>query len=578
MPSEKSEGTFPVGKKGSRPPVGVGFVVEGEMSKMKKEHLAYMKKQGIGGATADVSRTPIQFLDVARFDPILFFIQHRDRKELNFRLRYYYEFQPLVNNAINLHSSFPVSDFVLVCGDSKIQQYYNDFKDDIALIQLLIDILKDYWLLGESFTHGRWDDIAKTWTNFIMFPPENIVVKGVHVIDNPILYLEVNEGLRKLVTSQDAIDKALVKLIDPSIVGKIETGANIPLERWCTTHMARKTSRYDLRGTSIVKSILKDLMYEDKLRLLQFTFADRHMFPLKIFKLGNPQTGWVPSRKHFDALRDLLISAQNDPDFNIIFHHGLQVDYIGTKDKIANLVPEFEFVENRILTGLFTNKAITHGEGPTYANASVAMRVLMNRYLVIRNLLEQFMKVKVFKKIAEARAYYKSDTTNSSGQKQERVQGKYKVLDLPRIKWRKLNLLDNTQQQQMMMNLRKDKQLDHASLMEMFDHDPETIVEALKKEESTIVDAAYIKAREAFVKDPAVAEQILRGEKGPKLELESEEDEGKKKPKGEVTPSSSGGAGGAGGGGGVTPPALDDTEGIKDEKVPEEEAIPEVKE
>ena len=65
------------------------------------------------GGFSDSFNTPIQFLDPAYFDPILFFIQHRDRKELNFRLRYYYEYDELVGNAIDLHSEFPLSDFRL---------------------------------------------------------------------------------------------------------------------------------------------------------------------------------------------------------------------------------------------------------------------------------------------------------------------------------------------------------------------------------------------------------------------------------------------------------------------------------
>lgn len=50
------------------------------------------KMQGMLKQGADVARTSIQFLDPAYFDPILFFVQHRDRKELNFRLRYYTQY------------------------------------------------------------------------------------------------------------------------------------------------------------------------------------------------------------------------------------------------------------------------------------------------------------------------------------------------------------------------------------------------------------------------------------------------------------------------------------------------------
>lgn len=484
-------------------------------SKMPPEVAGMIKE----GTLSDTVRTPIQFIDTAYFDPILFFIQHRDRKELNFRLRYYYEFHPLVHNAIDLHSQFPLSDFALVCGDSHIQQWYNDYKDDIELLNLLMDILHDYWLLGEAFNYGHWDAADKCWKYFTMYPPEKITMKSTYVTPYPLLFLEVDNELKKVVQSTNDIDREITRMMDPRVAAAIQNGNKILLPNWQTSHFCKKVSRYDLRGTSIVKSVLKDLLYEDKLRLLQFTFADRHMFPLKIFKLGNPQTGWIPGRKHFEALRDLLISAANDPDFNIIFHHGLEVEYIGTKDKIAPLTPEFEFVENRILTGLFTNKAITRGESVTYANANVSVRVLMHRYLVIRDQLELMMRNKIFAPIAKARGYYKSDTAGSSGLAQVNISGKYKVLDLPKVKWQKLNLLDDTQQKNFLMQLRNKLQVPMKLMCEVFDLEYEDTKRHLRDEEGTVFDPAYDKARQAKASDEFVAEQILQGKKGDELKL-----------------------------------------------------------
>lgn len=924
------------------------------------------------GALADVSRTPIQFIDVARFDPILFHIQHRDRKELNFRLRYYFEFDALVHNAICLHSEFPLSAFILECGDSKIQQFYNDHGEDIGLLQLLIDIGREFWMLGEAIPHGQWNDFEKKWSYFMLFPPENVQFKATYILPEPLMFLDVDDELKRIVKSGSAVDEALKKMMSPELVAKIESDKQILLSPATTSHIARKVARYDLRGTSIIKACLKDLMYMDKLRLLQFTICDRHMFPLKIFKLGNPQsvegnhhiflkkenntnvltfddawrqysgkikkfeggtevrdvlshnlytmsldkegnqkwvrvtdilrhptpkdmvevktpvsttrattahgflwlnpstlefekvspeqlrgrenpavvsvdkldftidsanwdgikltpdlayflglwtadgclgglkykgvsifntnpgivsrmkqlerldcvdyiktvqgyspgsakvwyhspklknalvklyeghkiklnnynktgvesfpqeilfnkrdtivgsmlagqidgdgsvsseslevvisrscslklmhqlslslltrgitsrvveckrgekstralymiivsgkknleelynlvhlylahsekikqfdsliakvkdrsyrdqfrnvydvdnnvkdelfdhktlgslglvrldrtrmsaqvvaekgvseevkdrllkhtcvsvrsiedvvgeseyvydlileeephtylvagkgwlpvhnTGWIPSRKHFDTLRELLIAQANDPDFNIIWHHGLQVEIIGTKDKIWNLIPEFDWVEKRILTALFTNEAITHGSGPTYSNASVAMRAMMHRYLLMRDQLSTWMRDKIWKPIATAREYYKTDSTNSAPE-HIRKQGKYYALDLPRPKWKKLNLLDNQSQQQYMMTLRDKMQLDHKTLMEMFDFDPAVIVQRLKEEEGKIIDPAYIKARATMSGKDEGAEQILKGAKGSEMEV-----------------------------------------------------------
>ena len=872
-------------------PMGIGFKTP------SNKQLGDMIRQG-----TDTTRTPIQFIDVARFDPILFYIQHRDRKELNFRLRYYYEFHPIVHNGISLHTELPLSDFVLQSSNSQFQYYYNDFKDTIGLLQLLKDILQDYFLLGEVFPHGYWNDYEKTWSHFILFPPENVSLRATYILPDPIMMLDVDEELKRIVTSGKGVDEQLTKMMDPVLVDQIAGGKQLLLKSWNTSHLSRKTARYDLRGTSILKSALKWLMLEDKLMLLKFTQIDRSVYPLKIFKVGNPATGWIPNRKHFEALRNLLISASNDPDFNIIYHHGLTVEFHTQHDKIANLKEDFELCENRILAALFSNKSLIHAEGPcldpeteiltekgfkkywevedgekigtfnkdteeleyqhfknrivrdfegdlisfqtskldmvttpnhrmwvqkrnwlnkfndweilpadklergtkkfrsvvkwrgeepsdyielgnyricvedylrlvgyyvsegfinrsqsdgkeprgvsfsqsefrkrskwlsalteswtyaamekvfnrlpfkvvsdscsgrkkgwrvqdrdiakhfydnfgggskdkhlnnfvknlppkyleilieamvlgdgsiektpkgythrsyfsiskklsddlyeivfkagyaptqhrysieggnakyvvyfsdspigkfpnlefkqgknggyermpykgkvwcfevpnellivrrngkivvtgnTYSNASVAMRALMSRYSAIRDLLNRWMKVKVFTPLARSRGYYRSDTTGSSGQKQERVQGRYKILDLPTPHWKKLNLLDNTQQQTFMQNLRDKGQISHKTMMDIFDLDFVEETAQLEKEDNTIIDPNFIDTKAAFNKEPEVAEQILQGKKSKLLKLTSDEEKKSKSKGGKKKP-----AGGMGGGGG----------------------------
>ncbi len=504
------------GKKKQRYPMGLGFKTP------LPSKVEAMVRQG-----ADVTRTPIQFIDVARFDPILFYIQHRDRKELNFRLRYYYEFHPIVHNGISLHNTFPLSDFVLQCEGTGHQNYYNDFKDEIGLLQLLMDISQDYWLLGEAFVHGKWDDFNKQWSHFMLFPPENVTMKSTYILPEPIMFLDVDDELKRLVKSQKLVDIEMQKMMDPNLVNKIAENKQILLKNWNTTHIARKTARYDLRGTSILKSCLKWLMLEDKLMLLKFTQIDRSTFPLKIFKVGNPATGWIPGKKHFENLRDLLISSSNDPDFNLIYHHGLSVEFHTMHDKIANLLPDFDLCEKRILSALFINKALLHGEGPNFANASVAMRALMSRYLLQRDLLTRWMKVKVLKPLAKARGYYKTADSNDPSQEHIRYQGKYYALDVPTPKWKKLNLLDNTQQQNFMNALRDKMQISHKTLMDMYDQNYEEELKRLEEEDNTYVDPAFHEAKKSQIGEKIVAEQVLKGTKSKDLKLVAK---GKKEP------------------------------------------------
>ena len=482
------------------------------------------------GDISDTIRTPIQFLDPAYFDPILFFIQHRDRKELNFRLRYYYEYDEYIGPLIDLHSTFPLSDFKVQCADASIQRQYEDLKDRIELLTLLQDISKDYWMLGESFPYGRWNDSEKTWDFFSLIPPEKVELRSSYITPNPIIVLQVDDQLKKLVNSGDEVDQTIVRMMDADVVEKMKSQNYIVLPPWQVTHFAKKTSRTDLRGTSVLKRALKALLYKDKLRLLQFTVVDRFMSPIKIWKLGNPQTGWIPNKAHFEMLRQLLVSASNDPDFNIIFHHGLTTEFIDQKSKVENLIPHLDWCNKMIMAALFSNEALMSGSGVTYANANVSVRVLMHRYMVHRSQLELFVNNKIFMPVAKARGYWIPDTTGNKGPSTN-INGKYKILDMPKMRWSKLNLIDDTSQKQFIMRLYEKGTIPHRLIADIFDLEENDLRHQLDEEQSTVVDPLYVKARQDALGSAAVRDQVLKGKKTSDWILKAEKDEDKSKVK-----------------------------------------------
>jgi hypothetical protein len=137
----------------------------------------------------------------------------------------------------------------------------------------------------------------------------------------------------------------------------------------------------------------------------------------------------------------------------------LEVDYVGYTGKILPVVPEFQFVEDRILTALYTNKALTHGEGPTYANASIAMEALQGRYLAKREKLEEFVKKKIFTKIAIQNGFFKplpQAATNGTGPYIGRSHSeKDRQPNVPSLEWKqKLQLVEDTGKKQMIIALR----------------------------------------------------------------------------------------------------------------------------
>lgn len=472
-----------------------------------------MKREGSSGV-ADVSRTNTNFADPAYFDPLLFFIQHRDRRELNFRLRHAYEYEPVVGNLIDLHRTMPLSDYRLVCRDKTIESEFHSFAEQAELLTLSSYILGDYFLLGEAVLWKVWDDYNKTWKTITLLPPEKIELRKTYLTKTPLMLLHVDSDLKRLVQSADPVDQEITKQMDPSLVEKIRTKDRIALPPHQAVHFANKTSESDLRGTSILKRGLYALLLKYKLRMLHSTYIDRGTFPLKIFKVGHPESKWVPSRSHFDALRNMLAAAANDPDFNIIYHYGLNVEYHGAKDKWENLLPHYDWCDKEIMTALFGNDALMQSKGTTFSNANVSVRVLMSRYQTIRSQLELVWKNHIFRQMAEARGYWLPDRTGNTGDLPTRQKnGKLYYLDIPNFKWAKLNLLDDTAQKQFLVRMREKLEIPHKTICEVFDLDAEEIRQQLRDEQGTEVDPVWIETKRKAAQLPTVLSQVLQGRK-----------------------------------------------------------------
>ena len=500
-----------------------------------------------------VSRTPLLYVD-PMFDPILFLFPKDRIDEINKRLRHYYETNAIVGSAIDLHSSLPLSDFYLECEDPETERYWNDFKDRSGLLEYLRCMVHDYFLLGESVGLPIWDANNYEFSHFNQYPPENVDIFRTYVTPTAFFMLKPDPKLAEKVQSSNAADKTLLGMMPADYVESLKEGRPYLLgSDKKVIYLARQSTKYRNRGVSLLSRILKDLLYRDKLRLLQLTFVDRHFQPIKIFKLGSESRGWIPNKKHFVKLQQLLAQASGDPDFNILFHFGLTVDYVGTKDKIWNLIPEFEWIDKQLMAGLFVNEEIIHGGLPSAVRDTVNLRTLMHRYQDIREKVERIMITHVFLPIARARGFYKKgmhlrakeqDKMVRIGANGPEVEGAYldkengiyriansrhagldlSCYDLPRPIWRKLNLVNNLSEQQVLINMESEGKFPIEMIYDMMGFDPKIIKSKLQAQYSTPLDPVWRRIRESIAETKQVRLQVLRGKKPNEWKIEPGQD------------------------------------------------------
>ena len=581
------------------------------------------------------------------------------------------------------NSEFPLSDFELRCSDKGIEQYYNDLKEKINLLKIMVELNRDYWLLGEGFEYGNWDENNFEWISFNQYPPENIDVYRTYVGPGVVYYLKADEELKRIINSPREVDRAIANLVPEEFREHVRAGKPYLLANERVIHFARRPSGYSLRGESLVKSVLKDLLYEDKVRLLQYTFVDRHTYPIKIWRIGSKDKGWIPSPKHFKAFEAQLIQAcfsadtelltedgfkklseidvtdcslkiatfnpeaetieyynptkwnvydykgemihfktpdidclvtpnhkmwtklcdedhkdnslnnwdtieakditvgyqfrsvescddsgknfsvkkgfypklteqsqiqkvnyegkvfcptvpphhlvvarrdgkvvitgqSNDPDYNIITHPYVEAEFLTAVGKTADLDKQFDFVQKRLMIGLFASDAMLHGESLPYASQAVSMKVVMHRYLTNRTLLENLIREKVFLPVAVARGFI--ERTQAELDHKVRITGNKYVL--PKFFYtQRLNLLSSTAEQEMLIRLRDKGEIPLEIIADVFGWDIENLKKAFQREHSTELDPLWRKAREEIIKDPKVRNQVLDGVKTEDLKI-----------------------------------------------------------
>ena len=259
----------------------------------------------------------------------------RSSKDKNMWNRWFYDHDPLIGAVLDLHAELPHSQAEFLTDDPIINRHINECIDRVNLFAQMPQIDLEFQKIGEVFIHTPWNEKLMMWEDVIIHNPDYIEVTFSPFAEREsLIELIPSDELKKIIYSTKPEDQALKRRIPKEIMKRVLTGKNILLNNKEITHIARKSNPYDERGSSILQRIYRDLMLEDKYREFQQTSVDSLMYPLKIFKLGDKQKGWIPNKEHQESLAQMLSQANMDPNFSLIYHYGLETEVFSVVDKL----------------------------------------------------------------------------------------------------------------------------------------------------------------------------------------------------------------------------------------------------
>lgn len=351
----------------------------------------------------------------------------RDRVTMNSWNRIYYDTNPIVRNAINLHSSYPMSKINISCKNKKVQQFFLEWSEKIDLYSVIYGVSLEYWKLGEVFPYAELDSDTGTWNRITVLNPDYVHVKKSVIGDQSIVSLMPDANLKRMITSSDPADLMIRSKLPEHIVNYVKKNQNIPLDAFNVSHLKLLSSPYDIRGTSIIVSVYKDLMLLDKIRESKFAQADGMINPITLIKLGGNE--YKPTQSDLDAFRQTFEEAQYDKDFKIVTHNDVAVERVGFSGSTLDVSGDIENIMNNLYNGLMAPKTLFDQEGSSYSSSSVGLEVLRQRYDIFRNMIKKWLERKIFAPMCELQDFF------------EYVDGE-KRLQVPSLDFNHMNLYD----------------------------------------------------------------------------------------------------------------------------------------
>lgn len=476
----------------------------------------FKKKANLAVDTSmQYGRVPLFWQDPL-YDSQLVMFPEYNLPEANKRYRHYYKFNPILSSCVDAHATFPLSDFQIMCPNEEVREYYQFTADRLDLLSLAECSLRDVALLGESVFLGNWDNNNLEWEEWVQYPPEFVEITTIPGSNKRVFTIKPDPEIQRILEQNTDASNLLASTLQ-KYDKKYYTAAvnnepyDIPDAR--VMYLMNQTDGYSKRGYPLTKRALPDLMYEQQLRTLQHTFVQRHLFPIKIFKLGSESMGWVPSQKHFQQFKKLLIQAAGDPDMSLIYHFGLQVDYVGTKDKIENLIPHFDWTTKRIMQAFFMNEALMNGDA-SYAGQTANTRLLMHRFMTKRTKLENLFINKIYLPIARQQQLI--NQTPGEQRKCTLVKSKRFANNnyyLPTFMWQKQNLLNSQSERQFLMQLYERDAIPWGIIRDVFGLDQKVIDYYRKEDQGTLSNELTREIVDQTVKDsPELSLKYALGE------------------------------------------------------------------
>lgn len=454
--------------------------------------------------------------------------------------RHFYNYHPYVGRAIDLHTELPLSKIRLSAPKGKdpttnryILKFFEEMLQRTNLLKLLVDGTREYYVIGDAFIFAEDHDLTipedllldtvaelkddgevemvkhrlpkeeedkrrkayyqkhyKGWQSLTLLPPEQVNVTQYQFASKNKYEFVVDEKTKTLV--QDAMNgdedaMEYVSSMPEDLVPFILEGRDLPmdtdpLEGSFVYQLSRNKPPFQPYGVSIIERCMRDLVYQDKLRQSQTSIASRAMTPKRLIYAEDMDESDV------ENLRNEIDQALMDPDYSIVTNFQVNWEEISARDRLLDLGSEYDIVDRRLFAGLSATESMLTGES-SYSGERINLEVINTQYSMYRDSLQTFVEQYLFKPVAIKKGFIEKDEFGED------------VVLYPSLSFTRLSLRDNRDTFDTMFNLYSKGSLSVDFIYELFNLDPDTVTEKIRRDLLTVKDPVFNDMMRAIYSD-----------------------------------------------------------------------------
>jgi len=217
---------------------------------------------------------------------------------------------------------------------------------------------------------------------------------------------------------------------------------------------------------------LRTLYYREKLRQAQTQIASRAMTPKRLV--------WGEGLAETDVedLREQVDLALVDPDYSIVTNYEVHWEEIGSRDRLLDLSSEYEITDKQLYAGLGVTESLLNGES-TFSGDRVKLEVLNTRYLLFREVIQEYVEEYLFKPVARRKGFVEKDQWGNE------------VVLYPRLSFTRLALRDSQDTYDALFNLYQKGSISIDLILEMFNIDPQDTKTKIEKDMFSVNDSTF---------------------------------------------------------------------------------------